>query len=95
MLRPDPWLGWALSVFDKEFKFNFVDQAFHSPPLKRNIKVSSSSIYRLGNALSKRRKKRKKREVEPWEDSEYSEIEGYMSTAEEDLEDEEFESENE
>ena len=45
--------------------------------------------------MSKRRKKCKKREVEPWEDSEYSEIEGYMSTAEEDLEDDEFESEDE
>ena len=45
--------------------------------------------------MPKRRKKRKKREIEPWEDSEYSEIEGYISTAEEDLEDEEFESEDE
>ena len=45
--------------------------------------------------MSRRGKKHKKREVEPWEDSEYSEIEGYMSTAEEDLEDEEFESEDE
>ena len=43
--------------------------------------------------MSSKKKKRKKREVEPWEDSEYSEIEGYMSTAEEDLEDEEFENE--
>jgi len=44
--------------------------------------------------LPRKRKKHKKRGVEPWEDSEYSEIEGYMSTAEEDLEDEEFESED-
>ena len=44
--------------------------------------------------MPKKRKKRKKRKVEPWEDSEYSEIEGYMSTAEEDIEDEEFESED-
>jgi len=42
--------------------------------------------------LSEKRK-RKKREIKPWEDSEYSEIEGYMSTAEEDLEDEEDEEE--
>ena len=41
------------------------------------------------------KKKYKKRKIEPWEDSEYSEIEGYMSTAEEDLEDEEFEEEEE
>ena len=40
-------------------------------------------------------KEKKKREVEPWEDIGYSESEGYMSTAEEDLEDEEAEEEEE
>jgi len=41
-----------------------------------------------------KREGKKKRKVEPWEDSEYSEIEGYVSTAEEDLEDEEIEDED-
>jgi len=41
-----------------------------------------------------KKEEKKKREVEPWEDSEYSEIEGYVSTAEEDLEDEETENED-
>lgn len=39
----------------------------------------------------KRKRKRRKHEVEPWKDSEYGEVEGYMSTAEEDLIDEELE----
>jgi len=41
-----------------------------------------------------KKEEKKKRKVEPWEDSEYSEIEGYVSTAEEDLEDEETENED-
>jgi len=41
-----------------------------------------------------KKEEKKKRKVEPWEDSEYSEIEGYVSTAGEDLEDEEIENED-